>query len=95
MHLLSSPLLLTQIDWVRDRDYPMLTHKYFLSTNKFTRAHLLRELYAHATVCPAVTEAVHWLLGLLFFKNDKAHHLGETPLPDGKVMIYRQLADKH
>ncbi len=32
---------------------------------------------------------------LLFFKNDKAHHLGETPLPDGKVMIYRQLADKH
>ncbi|KHD07048.1 hypothetical protein PN36_24565 [Candidatus Thiomargarita nelsonii] len=32
---------------------------------------------------------------LLFFKNDKAHQLGETPLPDGKVMIYRQLADKH
>jgi len=32
---------------------------------------------------------------LLFFKNDKAHLLGETPLPDGKVMIYRQLADKH
>jgi hypothetical protein len=32
---------------------------------------------------------------LLFFKNDKAHHLGETPLPNGKVMIYRQLADKH
>jgi len=28
---------------------------------------------------------------LLFFKNDKAHHLGETPLPDGQVMIYRQL----
>jgi len=32
---------------------------------------------------------------LLFFKNDKAHQLGETPLPDGNVMIYRQLADKH
>jgi hypothetical protein len=30
---------------------------------------------------------------LLFFKNDEAHLLGETPLPDGKVTIYRQLPD--
>lgn len=29
---------------------------------------------------------------LLSFKNDKAHHLGDTPLPDGQVMIYRQLS---
>jgi hypothetical protein len=30
---------------------------------------------------------------LLFFKNDPQHHLGETPLPDGQVMIYRQLGE--
>lgn len=27
----------------------------------------------------------------LFFKNDKAHHLGATPLPNGDVTVYRQL----
>ena len=26
---------------------------------------------------------------MLYFKNDKAHNLGETPLPDGLVKIYR------
>lgn len=31
---------------------------------------------------------------LLSFKNDKAHHLGDTPLPDGQVMIYRQLSEQ-
>lgn len=30
---------------------------------------------------------------LLFFKNDKSYHLGETPLPDGQVMVYRELAE--
>jgi len=30
---------------------------------------------------------------LLFFKNDKPHRLGETPLPDGQVTIYHQLAE--
>ncbi|NJO15477.1 MAG: hypothetical protein HC877_06940 [Thioploca sp.] len=30
---------------------------------------------------------------LLFFKNDQEHHLGETPLPDGQVIVYRQLAE--
>jgi hypothetical protein len=30
---------------------------------------------------------------LLFFKNDKPHRLGETPLPEGKITIYRQLAE--
>lgn len=28
---------------------------------------------------------------LLFFKNDKLHHLGSIPLPDGDVTVYRQL----
>ncbi|MDM8557767.1 DUF4139 domain-containing protein [Candidatus Parabeggiatoa sp. HSG14] len=35
------------------------------------------------------TQAQH----LLFFKNDEVHHLGDTPLPNGKVTIYRQLVD--
>lgn len=30
---------------------------------------------------------------LLFFKNDPQHHLGETPLPDGQVIVYRQLGE--
>ena len=30
---------------------------------------------------------------LLFFKNDQEHHLGETPLPDGQVVVYRQLGE--
>ncbi len=30
---------------------------------------------------------------LLFFKNDEEHQLGETPLPDGPVMIYRQVSE--
>lgn len=30
---------------------------------------------------------------LLTFKNDKSHHLGEIPLPDGQVRLYRQLAE--
>jgi hypothetical protein len=29
----------------------------------------------------------------LYFKNDEAHHLGDTPLPDGKVMVYRHLPE--
>jgi len=29
----------------------------------------------------------------LYFKNDAAHHLGDTPLPDGKVMVYRHLPE--
>lgn len=28
---------------------------------------------------------------LLFFKNAPEYHLGETPLPDGQVIVYRQL----
>jgi len=31
----------------------------------------------------------------LFFKNDKAHQLGTTPLPDGQVQIYRQLPESN
>jgi hypothetical protein len=30
---------------------------------------------------------------LLYFKNDAEHHLGDTPLPDGDVMAYRQLPE--
>ena len=30
---------------------------------------------------------------LLAFKNDQAHHLGDTPLPDGQVTIYRELPE--
>jgi len=26
---------------------------------------------------------------MLYFKNDKAHNLGDTPLPDGLVKVYR------
>ena len=29
----------------------------------------------------------------LFFENDEAHQLGETPLPDGAVRIYRRVDD--
>jgi hypothetical protein len=29
----------------------------------------------------------------LYFKNDAEHHLGDTPLPDGKVMVYRHLPE--
>lgn len=29
----------------------------------------------------------------LYFKNDTEHHLGDTPLPDGSVMVYRQLPE--
>ena len=33
---------------------------------------------------------------LLYFKNDKDHHLGETPLPDGQVEVFRALdAEQH
>jgi hypothetical protein len=31
---------------------------------------------------------------LLYFKNDEAHHLGKTPLPNGNVTIYRQLSEQ-
>lgn len=31
----------------------------------------------------------------VFFKNDKEHKLGETPLPDGQIRVYRNLADGH
>jgi hypothetical protein len=30
---------------------------------------------------------------LLLFQNDKQHHLGETPLPDGQISVYRQLGE--
>jgi len=30
---------------------------------------------------------------LLYFKNNVEHHLGDTPLPDGSVMVYRQLPE--
>ena len=29
----------------------------------------------------------------LYFKNNAEHHLGDTPLPDGSVMVYRQLPE--
>ena len=29
----------------------------------------------------------------LYFKNDAEHHLGDTPLPDGKIMVYRHLPE--
>lgn len=29
----------------------------------------------------------------LYFKNDPEHHLGDTPLPNGQVMVYRQLPE--
>ncbi len=33
---------------------------------------------------------------MLYFKNDKEHHLGETPLPDGTIKVYRAVdADRH
>ena len=33
---------------------------------------------------------------LLLFQNDQQHHLGETPLPDGQISVYRQLGeDQH
>ncbi|MBI4574670.1 MAG: DUF4139 domain-containing protein [Planctomycetes bacterium] len=36
-------------------------------------------------------EGVH---RFLLFANDKEHHLGETPLPDGQVMVYRRADDE-
>jgi len=32
---------------------------------------------------------------LLYFKNDTTHQLGHTPLPDGKVMVYRAMNEKN
>lgn len=32
---------------------------------------------------------------LLYFKNDMAHQLGHTPLPNGKVMVYRTMNEQH
>lgn len=29
----------------------------------------------------------------LYFKNDTEHHLGDTPLPNGQMMVYRQLPE--
>lgn len=29
----------------------------------------------------------------LYFKNDAEHHLGDTPLPNGQMMVYRQLPE--
>ena len=36
------------------------------------------------------------VIRMLYFKNDKEHHLGETPLPDGTIKVYRAVdADRH